>query len=91
MISNQIWTKVAEGKALFSPSRGSEKAFNGCLAISNAVPSAAEVQIWLLIIMRWQVYHLARLVGKVAWFQLTRLSCYVVYDKFKFVYVYYYK
>ncbi len=35
--------------------RGSEKAFNECLEVKNIFPSAARVQFWLLIIMRWQV------------------------------------
>ncbi len=48
--------------------RGSERAFHECLGVSNVFPSAAQVQIWLRIIMRWQVYHLARLVVKVVRF-----------------------
>ncbi len=40
---------------------GSEKAFSECLGVNNVFTSAALVQLWLLIIMRWQVYHLARL------------------------------
>ncbi len=48
---------------------GSDKAFNEWLGVSNVFPSAAIVQIWVLIIMRWKVYHLARYVGKVVRFQ----------------------
>ncbi len=38
--------------------RGSEKVVNKCLG-------AAYVQVWLLIIIRWQLYNLTRLTGKV--------------------------
>ncbi len=43
--------------------RGSEKTFNNYLGLSNVFPSAVFVQV-----MRWQLYHLARLVVKVARF-----------------------
>ncbi len=45
--------------------RGSRKASKTCQGANNVFPSAALVQIWLLIIRRWQIYHLARLVENV--------------------------
>ncbi len=48
----------------WSPQRGFEKAFN---AMSSPLPPKSKR--WLCIIMRWQVYHLARLIGKVIRFQ----------------------
>ncbi len=45
--------------------KGTVKVFTERLGLRNVFPYAAFVQIWLLIIIRWQVYHLVRLVAKV--------------------------
>ncbi len=44
--------------------RGSEKTFIECLRVNIPSPYEAWVQYWLLIIKRWQVYRLARLVSE---------------------------
>ncbi len=54
--------------------RGSQTMFNEFLGMTNVFPSAVKVQLLSLIIMSWQVYHLARLVGKVAMFHHRRTN-----------------
>ncbi len=65
-IGTQLLLTSSSSKVKLCP--GSEKVFNEFLGLSNAFPS---VQIWLLIIMRWQVYHLGRWVWKVVRFHLS--------------------
>ncbi len=75
----------AETRILLQGKMAVKKASNECLWESHILPSATLVQIWLFFVMRWQVNHLIRSVGKNVEFQLmncppltnatSRLSC----------------